>query len=72
MIFFAIGLSILIFSDTTNVVALIVVAPIWALVVILTIWPVLAANNLHISTMVKTVAKSCKKFMDGVIIIQRR
>ena len=76
MIFFAIGLSILIFSDTADVAALIGVTPIWALVVVLTTWPVLAANNLHISAVVKAAAgaaaKSWKKLMKRVVTIQRR
>jgi hypothetical protein len=64
MVSFAIGFSILIFSDATDVVALIAVAAIWALVVILTIWPGLAANNLHLSTIAEAITKSCKKFRD--------
>ncbi|KAJ8584356.1 hypothetical protein M405DRAFT_798136, partial [Rhizopogon salebrosus TDB-379] len=61
MIFFAIGLSILIFSDTADVAALIGVTPIWALVVVLTTWPVLAANNLHISAVAKAAAGAAAK-----------
>jgi hypothetical protein len=76
MIFFAIGLSILIFSDTADVAALIGVAPIWALVVVLTTWPVLAANNLHISAVAKAAAgaaaRSWKELMNRMVTIQRR
>jgi hypothetical protein len=76
MIFFAIGLSILIFSDTANVTVLIGVAPIWALVVVLTTWPVLAANNLHMSVVAKAAAKAaakyCRELTKRVVTIQRR
>ncbi|OAX36833.1 hypothetical protein K503DRAFT_867288 [Rhizopogon vinicolor AM-OR11-026] len=67
MIFFAIGLSILIFSDTADVAALIGLAPIWAIVVLLTTWPVLAANNLHISAVAKTAAKAAAKSWNEVM-----
>jgi len=67
MIFFAIGLSILIFSDTADIAALIGLAPIWTIVVLLTTWPILAANNLHISA----GAKSWKETMKRIVIIRR-
>jgi len=38
MIFFAIGLSIFIFSDTADIAALIGLTPIWTVVVLLTTW----------------------------------
>ncbi|KAG2151270.1 uncharacterized protein EDB93DRAFT_1249467 [Suillus bovinus] len=71
MIFFAIGLSILIFY-TTDIVALIVVIPIWAVVLLLSTWPVLAANNLHVSDVVMRVVKSCKDIRQCMVIVQRR
>ncbi|OJA13321.1 hypothetical protein AZE42_08620 [Rhizopogon vesiculosus] len=75
MIFFAIGLSILIFSETADVAALIGLAPIWTIVVLLTTWPVLAANNLHISAVAKAIAeaaaKSWKETMKRIVIIRR-
>jgi hypothetical protein len=76
MIFFAVALSILIFSNTADIAALIGVAPIWALVVVLTTWPVLAANNLHISAVAKAAAgaaaKSSKGLIKRVLTIQRQ
>ncbi|KAG0708036.1 hypothetical protein DFH29DRAFT_994663 [Suillus ampliporus] len=71
MIFFAIGLSILIFY-TTDIVALSVVTPIWALIVLLTTWPVLATNNLHVSVVARRAIKSWKDIMDRMVIIRRR
>lgn len=72
MIFFAIGLSILIFSDTADIAALIGLAPIWAVVVLLTTWPVLAANNLHVSAVAKKAVKSWSGFMERTVIVRRR
>ncbi|KAG1737401.1 hypothetical protein EDB19DRAFT_1877831 [Suillus lakei] len=60
MIFFAIGLSIIIFY-TTDIIALAVVIPIWAVVVLVTTWPVLAANNLHVSVVVMRAVR----FLEG-------
>jgi hypothetical protein len=71
MIFFTIALSILIFSDTTDVTALIGIAPTWALVVILTTWLVLGVNNWHVSDVAKAATKPCK-LMKQVVTIQRR
>ncbi|KAJ8579780.1 hypothetical protein M405DRAFT_939021 [Rhizopogon salebrosus TDB-379] len=71
MIFFTIALSILIFSDTTDVTALIGIAPTWALVIILTTWLVLAVNNWHVSDVAKAATKPCK-LMKQVVTIQRR
>ncbi|KAG2368660.1 hypothetical protein BDR07DRAFT_1390525, partial [Suillus spraguei] len=71
MIFFAIGLSILIFY-TTDIVALTIVIPIWAVVVVLSTWPVLAANNFHISAVAMRAVKSGKDIMQHMVIIRRR
>lgn len=71
MIFFAIALSILIFY-TTDIVALAVVIPIWAVVVLLSTWPVLAANNFHISAVAMRAVKSWKDIMQHMVIIRRR
>ncbi|OAX30976.1 hypothetical protein K503DRAFT_870812 [Rhizopogon vinicolor AM-OR11-026] len=76
MIFFAIGLSILIFSDTADVAALIGLTPIWTVVVLLTTWPVLAANDLHISAVAKATAEAAAKYwkesMKRIVIIRRQ
>ncbi|KAG1815232.1 uncharacterized protein BJ212DRAFT_1481755 [Suillus subaureus] len=71
MIFFAIGLSILIFY-TTDIVALTVVIPVWAVVVLLTTWPVFAANNLHVSAVAMRAVKSWKDIMRHMVIIRRQ
>ncbi|KAG2139269.1 hypothetical protein DEU56DRAFT_800456 [Suillus clintonianus] len=71
MIFFAIGLSILIFY-TTDIVALTVVVPIWAVVLLLTTWPVLAANNLHVSVIAVRAAKYWKSMMKHMVVIRRQ
>jgi hypothetical protein len=71
MIFFAIGLSILIFY-TTDIVALTVVIPIWVVVVLLTTWPVFAANNFHISDVAMRAVESWKDIIKHMIIIRRR
>ncbi|KAG1902371.1 uncharacterized protein F5891DRAFT_1023774 [Suillus fuscotomentosus] len=71
MIFFAIALSILIFY-TTDIVALTVVIPIWAVVLLLSTWPVLAANNLHVSVVGRRAIKYWKDIMQNIIIIRRQ
>ncbi|KAG1850188.1 hypothetical protein F4604DRAFT_1809444 [Suillus subluteus] len=71
MIFFAIGLSILIFY-TTDIVAFIVVIPIWAVVVLLTTWPVFAANNFHVSAVAMRAVKYWKDIMKHMVIIRRQ
>jgi hypothetical protein len=71
MIFFAIGLSILIFY-TTDIVALAIVIPIWVVVLLLATWPVLAANNLHVSVVAMQAFKSCKDIMKHMIIVRRQ
>lgn len=71
MIFFAIGLSILIFY-TTDIIALAVVIPIWTVVVLVTTWPVLAANNFHISVVAMRAVKSWKDIMQHMVTIQRQ
>ncbi|KAG1833999.1 hypothetical protein DFJ58DRAFT_735976 [Suillus subalutaceus] len=48
MTFFAAALSTLIFR-TSGVVAISITSPVWASVFILVTWPVLAANDIHIS-----------------------
>lgn len=48
MAFFAAALSTLIFR-TSGVVAVSITSPVWASVLILVTWPVLAANDIHIS-----------------------
>jgi hypothetical protein len=71
MIFFAIGLSILIFY-TTDIVALTVVIPIWVVVLLLTTWPVLAANNFHVSVAAMQAYNSWKVIMRRMIITRRQ
>jgi hypothetical protein len=48
MAFFAGALSTLIFR-TSGVIALSITSPIWFAVFVLATWPVLAANDIHIS-----------------------
>ena len=50
MIFFGTALSILVFG-TSGTVTISIASPIFATVVILATWPVLAANNIHLSTL---------------------
>lgn len=71
MIFFAIALSILIFY-TTDIIALTVVIPIWAVVLLLSTWPVLAANNLHVSVVGRRAIKYWKNIMQNMVIIRRQ
>ncbi|KAG2124192.1 hypothetical protein DEU56DRAFT_904044 [Suillus clintonianus] len=71
MIFFSIGLSILIFY-TTDIIALTVVTPIWAVIVLLTMWPVLATNSLHVPVVAVRAAKSCKDIIQRMAIIRRQ
>ncbi|KAJ8582456.1 hypothetical protein M405DRAFT_564480 [Rhizopogon salebrosus TDB-379] len=52
MIFFAAGLSVVIFHST-DATALGVVGPVWVMIMILIGWPVLALNNIHVSSLIK-------------------
>ncbi|KAG2746038.1 hypothetical protein P692DRAFT_20836098 [Suillus brevipes Sb2] len=48
MTFFAAALSIMIYR-TSDIVTISIVSPIWTAIFILSTWPVLAANNMHVS-----------------------
>jgi hypothetical protein len=56
MAFFAAALSIVIYR-TSDVVTISIVSPIWTAIFILSTWPVLAANNLHVSHLNPWIAK---------------
>lgn len=71
MIFFAIGLSILIFY-TTDIVALTIVIPIWVVVLLLTTWPVLAANNFHASVVAMQAYRSWRAIMQRMVVVRRQ
>jgi hypothetical protein len=50
MTFFGAALSIVIFS-TSDTLTISVASPIWAAILILTTWPVLATNDIHVSNL---------------------
>ncbi|KAG2048579.1 hypothetical protein BDR06DRAFT_757383 [Suillus hirtellus] len=58
MTFFAAALSIVIF--TSSVVTISIVSPIWAAILILATWPVLASNDVHISDLFSWITKQIK------------
>jgi len=59
MIFFAAGLSVIIFHST-DVIALGVVGLVWAIIMLLTGWPVLAVNNIHISSLLSKLVHTIR------------
>ncbi|KAG1775696.1 hypothetical protein EV702DRAFT_1007431 [Suillus placidus] len=59
MTFFAVALSIVIFN-TSGVVTISVVSPIWVAIFILATWPVLASNDVHISDLLPWITKQIK------------
>ncbi|KAG0708037.1 hypothetical protein DFH29DRAFT_563050 [Suillus ampliporus] len=48
MVFFAAGLSVLIFG-TSGIITISIASPVWAAIFMLVTWPVLAANDIHVS-----------------------
>ncbi|KAG1733752.1 hypothetical protein EDB19DRAFT_1911469 [Suillus lakei] len=61
MTFFAAALSIMIFR-TSDVVTVSIVSPIWIAIFILATWPVLAANNIHVSHLNSWIARQVSHF----------
>ncbi|KAG1816368.1 uncharacterized protein BJ212DRAFT_1354502 [Suillus subaureus] len=61
MVFFAAALSVVIYR-TSDVVTISVVSPIWTAIFILSTWPVLAANNIHVSHLSSWVAGQMSYF----------
>jgi hypothetical protein len=59
MVFFAAALSIVIFS-TSDVVTISIISPIWIAIFILATWPVLASNDVHISSLLPWITKQIK------------
>ncbi|KAG2344560.1 hypothetical protein BDR05DRAFT_947258 [Suillus weaverae] len=59
MTFFAAALSIVIFN-TSGVVTISIVSPIWVAIFILATWPVLASNDVHISDLLPWITKQIK------------
>jgi hypothetical protein len=59
MTFFAAALSIVIFN-TSGVVTVTIISPIWVAIFILATWPVLASNNVHISHLLPWIKKQIK------------
>ncbi|KAG1839305.1 hypothetical protein DFJ58DRAFT_859591 [Suillus subalutaceus] len=56
MAFFAAALSIVIYR-TSDVVTISIISPIWTAIFILSTWPVLAANNIHVSHLSSWIAE---------------
>ncbi|KAG2034190.1 hypothetical protein BDR03DRAFT_965695 [Suillus americanus] len=56
MVFFAAALSIVIFN-TSGVVTISIISPIWVAIFILATWPVLASNDVHISGLLPWITK---------------
>ncbi|KAG1894915.1 uncharacterized protein F5891DRAFT_699865 [Suillus fuscotomentosus] len=61
MAFFAAALSTVIYC-TSDVVTISIVSPIWAAIFILSTWPVLATNSIHVSHMSPWIAKQMSYF----------
>jgi hypothetical protein len=61
MVFFAAALSIVIYR-TSDVVTISIVSPIWIAIFILSTWPVLAANNIHVSHLSSWIAEQVSHF----------
>ncbi|KAG2757638.1 hypothetical protein P692DRAFT_20824463 [Suillus brevipes Sb2] len=59
MAFFAAALSIVIFN-TSGVVTVSIVSPIWVVIFILATWPVLASNDVHISHLLPWIKNQIK------------
>ncbi|KAG1902370.1 uncharacterized protein F5891DRAFT_161438 [Suillus fuscotomentosus] len=71
MTFFAGALSTLIFR-TCGVVAISITSPVWVAVFVLATWPVLAANNIHISQLRFWIIEHVLPQAAGPIIISHR
>ncbi|KAG1821404.1 hypothetical protein EV424DRAFT_1612093 [Suillus variegatus] len=61
MAFFAAALSTVIYC-TSDVVTISIISPIWAAIFILSTWPVLATNSIHVSHMSPWIAKQMSYF----------
>ncbi|KAG1838590.1 hypothetical protein DFJ58DRAFT_813820 [Suillus subalutaceus] len=59
MVFFAAALSIMIFN-TSGVVTISIISPIWVAIFILATWPVLASNDVHISGLLPWITEQIK------------
>ncbi|KAG1866060.1 hypothetical protein F4604DRAFT_1956841 [Suillus subluteus] len=59
MVFFAAALSIVIFN-TSGVVTISIISPIWVAIFILATWPVLASNDVHISGLLPWITKQIR------------
>jgi hypothetical protein len=59
MTFFSAALSIVIFN-TSGVVTVSIVSPIWVAIFILATWPLLASNDVHISRLFPWIKKQIK------------
>ncbi|KAG2091845.1 uncharacterized protein F5147DRAFT_779888 [Suillus discolor] len=71
MTFFAGALSTLIFR-TSGIVAISIASPVWVAVFVLATWPVLAANNIHISQLRFWIIEHVLPQAAGPIIISHR
>ncbi|KAG1733740.1 hypothetical protein EDB19DRAFT_1830862 [Suillus lakei] len=59
MAFFAVALSIVIFN-TSGVITISIISPVWVAIFILATWPVLASNDVHISHLLPWITKQIK------------
>jgi hypothetical protein len=69
MVFFAAALSIVIYR-TSDVVTISIVSPIWTAILILSTWPVLAANNIHASHLSSWIAEQVSYFRSWWVAIR--